>query len=110
MSHPFIASMRRRISSRETSSITALMGSTEEEQFDAQRGPGGALLVGSPQEVIDKLLWEREIFGLQRFLLQLTVGSMSHAQMMRAIELFGTEVVPVVRREATSTASAPSAT
>jgi probable LLM family oxidoreductase len=83
---------------------------TTREQFDAQRGPGGALLVGSPQEVIDKLLWEREIFGLQRFLLQLTVGSMSHAQMMRAIELFASEVVPVVRRETTGAASAPSAT
>jgi probable LLM family oxidoreductase len=68
-------------------------------QFDAERGPGGALLVGSPQQVIDKMLAEYELFHHQRFLLQLTVGPMRHPDVMRAIELLGTEVAPVVRRE-----------
>jgi probable LLM family oxidoreductase len=67
--------------------------------FEAQRGPRGALLVGSPQEVIDKILYERELFGNDRFLLQLTVGAMPHDKVMHAIELLGTVVAPVVRRE-----------
>jgi probable LLM family oxidoreductase len=72
---------------------------TTRQQFEASRGPRGALAVGSPQEVIDKILFQHEIFGHQRFLAQLTVGSVAHAKVMRAIELFGTQVAPVVRRE-----------
>lgn len=72
---------------------------TTRQQFDALRSPRGALLVGSPQEVIDKILHQHELFAHDRFLAQLTVGSMPHAQVMRAIELLGTEVAPVVRRE-----------
>ena len=72
---------------------------TTRSQFDAQIAPGGALLVGSPDEVIEKILFEHEIFRNDRFLLQLSVGTMPHARIMRAIELFGTKVAPVVRRE-----------
>jgi probable LLM family oxidoreductase len=72
---------------------------TSRQQFDAMRGPRGSLLVGSPQEVIDKVLREHELFGHQRALFQLSVGTMPHAALMRAIELLGTEVAPVVRRE-----------
>jgi probable LLM family oxidoreductase len=68
-------------------------------QFDALRSPHGALLIGSPQQVIDKILYEHELFGNDRFLLQLTVGSMPHERVMRAIELLGTDIAPVVRRE-----------
>ena len=71
---------------------------TTRERFEAERGPRGALLVGSPQQVIDKILYEHELFGNQRFLLQLTVGSMPHDKVLRAIELLGTEIAPVVRR------------
>ncbi len=67
--------------------------------FDAQRNIHGALVTGSPQEVIEKILHQHEIFRHDRFLLQLSVGTMPHAQVMRAIELFGTEVAPVVRDE-----------
>ena len=49
--------------------------------------------------MIEKILYQHEIFGHQRFLLQFIVGSLEHAQVMRAIELFGTEVAPVVRAE-----------
>ena len=70
---------------------------TTRQQFDAMRGPRGALLVGSPEEVIDKILFEHELFGHERFLAQLTVGSMPHAAVMRAIELLGTKVAPAVR-------------
>jgi alkanesulfonate monooxygenase SsuD/methylene tetrahydromethanopterin reductase-like flavin-dependent oxidoreductase (luciferase family) len=68
-------------------------------QFDAERGPRGALFVGSAQEVIDKILFQHGLFNHQRFLIQLTVGPMPHDRVMRAIELLGTEVAPVVRRE-----------
>ncbi len=73
--------------------------STTRAQFDAETTPRGALFVGSPQEVIDKILSQYEIFRHQRFLIQLTVGPMPHAKVMRAIELLGTEVAPVVRQE-----------
>ena len=49
--------------------------------------------------MIEKILFQHEIFGHERFLLQFSVGSMPHAKMMRAIELLGTEVAPVVREE-----------
>jgi alkanesulfonate monooxygenase SsuD/methylene tetrahydromethanopterin reductase-like flavin-dependent oxidoreductase (luciferase family) len=67
--------------------------------FEAERGPRGASFVGSPQQVIDKILFQYELFRHQRFLIQLTVGPMPHKDVLRAIELLGTEVAPVVRRE-----------
>ena len=68
-------------------------------QFDAEAELGGALFLGSPQQVIDKILFQHEIFGHQRCLIQLTVGPMPHDKVMRAIELLGSEVAPAVRRE-----------
>ena len=67
--------------------------------YDAMRTLRGALFVGSPEEVVEKLLFQHEIFGHERFLIQLTVGTMPHASVMRAIELLGTEVAPAVRSE-----------
>lgn len=69
------------------------------QQFDAERALHGALFVGDPQQVIDKIMVQYELFRHQRFLIQLTVGPMPHARVMRAIELLGTAVAPVVRRE-----------
>jgi probable LLM family oxidoreductase len=68
-------------------------------QFDAEAALRGALFLGEPQQVIDKILYQHELFRHSRFMLQLTVGPMPHAKVLRAIELFGTEVAPVVRRE-----------
>jgi probable LLM family oxidoreductase len=68
------------------------------EHFDQERGPHGAILVGSPQQVIDKILYEHELFGMNRFMLQLTVGTMPHDKVIRAIELYGTQVAPAVRK------------
>ena len=76
------------------------------QQFELQRGPRGALLVGDPNEVAEKILFERELFGMTRFLLQLAVGPMPHAKIMRAIELFGTKVAPIVRSGAAVTEKA----
>lgn len=66
--------------------------------FDAMRGPDGALFVGSAAEVTDKILRQHEILGFDRFLMHISVGTMPHAQVMRAIEMFGTEVAPAIRR------------
>ncbi len=69
------------------------------EQFDFLRSPRGALVVGSPQEVIEKIVFQYELFGQKRFLAQISVGTLPHAQVLRAIELLGTEVAPAVRAE-----------
>jgi len=68
------------------------------EQFEAMRSPKASLLVGSPAEVTDKILYESEMFGLTRYLLHISVGTLPHAQVMHAIELLGTRVAPEVKR------------
>ncbi len=78
-------------------------------QFDVLRSARGALVVGSPQEVVEKLLFQHELFGHQRFLGQISVGPLPHARVMRAIELLGTEVAPVVRAEIARRSSRPAA-
>jgi probable LLM family oxidoreductase len=69
------------------------------EQFEAGRSPRGALLVGSPEQVAEKILFEHELFGNERFMAQISVGAIEHEKVMRAIELFGTEVAPAIRKE-----------
>lgn len=69
------------------------------QQFEAGRTLRGALFLGSPQEVIDKIMYQYELFGHQRFLAQISVGVMEHSKIMRAIELFGTKVAPVIQQE-----------
>src|SRR5437588_1449314 len=76
----------------------------ERQSFEALRTPRGALLVGSPEQVVEKILFEHELFRHDRFLAQMSVGTMPHAQVMRSIELFGTEVAPAVRKELTASA------
>ena len=66
--------------------------------FEASRSIRGANFVGSPAEVAEKILFQHEIFGHERFLLQMIGGGMPHAQVLRSIELFGTDVAPVVRK------------
>lgn len=68
------------------------------QQFEYMRAPQGALLVGSPQQVIDKILYEYELFKHSRFLAQMSVGTMPHDKMMHSIELFGNVVAPAVRK------------
>lgn len=67
-------------------------------QFEASTTLQGANFVGSPQQIVDKILFQYEIFGHDRFLLQVSVGSLPHEVVMRSIELFGTEVAPAVRK------------
>jgi probable LLM family oxidoreductase len=69
------------------------------EQFDASRALSGSNFVGSPDQIVEKILYQYEIFEHDRFLLQFTVGSLPHAKVLRSIELFGTKVAPAVRAE-----------
>jgi probable LLM family oxidoreductase len=68
-------------------------------QYDALKAPNGALAAGSPDQVAEKLLYEHELFGHQRYLAQMSVGAVEHRDVLRSIERFGTEVAPVVRAE-----------
>jgi probable LLM family oxidoreductase len=80
---------------------------TTREQFDSLRSPRGALVVGSPQEVVEKILFQHEVFGHDRFLAQMSVGDLAHRDVLQAIELFGTEVAPAVRAEVTRRRALP---
>lgn len=71
------------------------------QQFEASTTLKGANVVGSPQEVIDKILYQHEIFGHNRFMIQMSVGSLPHKKLLRSIELFATEVAPAVRKALT---------
>ena len=71
---------------------------TTRNDFEVSRHLRGANFVGSPQEVIDKILFQHEIFDHDRFLMQMSVGPTPHAQIMRSIELFGTKVAPEIRK------------
>ena len=68
------------------------------QQFEQGRSPGGALMVGSVQQVIDKILYEHELFGNTRFLAQGSLGQVPHHMNMKSIELFGTQVAPAIRK------------
>jgi len=67
--------------------------------FDAARSMRGALYVGDPEYVAEKILLLRKNLGVTRFFLHLNVGTMPHREVLRAIELLGTRVAPIVRRE-----------
>src|SRR6266550_4560315 len=67
--------------------------------FDAQRGPYGALLIGDPDEVVDKIVRHSEALGgISRITFQMNASSLPHAKLMRAIETLGTQVAPAVRQ------------
>ena len=71
----------------------------QRQDYDAGRTLRGATVVGSPEDVAAKILYQHELFDHDRFLIQFTVGSLPHEKTMRAIELFGTKVAPIVREE-----------
>ena len=79
---------------------------TSRAQYDAARSARGALFVGSPAEVTDKILAAYEVFGFDRFLIQMAIGVMDHSKVMKAIELLGTRVAPELRKAAATAAVA----
>jgi probable LLM family oxidoreductase len=68
------------------------------EAFDASHTLRGAAFVGSPDQVVEKILFQHEVFNHDRTLLQFSVGSLPHRDLMRSIELFGTHVAAAVRQ------------
>lgn len=71
-------------------------------QLEKQRELRGSDFVGTPDEIIEKILFQHEIFKHQRFLLYMGNNAIDHKKLMRAVELFGTKVAPVVRKEIAS--------
>jgi len=68
--------------------------------FDAQRGPYGALLIGEPDAVVEKILRHSDALGgITRITFQMNASSLPHAKLMRAIEALGTHVAPALRQE-----------
>ena len=76
---------------------------TTRAQFDALRGPTGALLIGDAKTVTEKILYVNEALGgLSRITFQMGVSTLPHEKMLRAIEILGTEVAPMVRSQLTA--------
>jgi probable LLM family oxidoreductase len=76
--------------------------------FNAQLGPTGALLVGDPETVVEKIMQvNHALGGISRLTFQMSVAALPHAKMLRAIELLGTEVAPMVRNSLTSSQPQP---
>ena len=107
-SHGFIADDAKQAADDYYPSATIMMNKigrergwspTTRQQLESSKALRGADFVGSPTEIIEKILFQHKLFGHQRLLLQLGIGSIAHAKMMRAIELLGTQVAPVVRQE-----------
>jgi len=106
--HAFVAPSRREADSAFAAPYLAMMNRIGRErgwppagrsQYEALASPDGALAVGDPEQVAEKILFEHELFGHQRYMGQMSVGAVSHRDVMRSIELFGTEVAPLVRAE-----------
>lgn len=73
---------------------------TTRAQFDAVRGPTGALLIGDAETVVKKILYVNEVLGgLSRITFQMGVSTLPHPKMLRAIEILGTRVAPVIRKQ-----------
>jgi probable LLM family oxidoreductase len=78
-------------------------------EYEALRSPRGAVAAGSPEQVAEKILFEHELFGHQRYIGQMSVGAVEHRDVLRSMELFGTEVAPIVRAEVQRRATAAAA-
>jgi len=84
-------------------------GPMSRRDFDALRTLRGANFIGSPDEIVEKILFQHQIFQHDRFLMMMTIGSLPHDKVMRSIELYGTKVAPAVRQALASEKAAASA-
>jgi probable LLM family oxidoreductase len=114
--HAFIADSSAQADTAFASSYLTMMNRIGRErgwppsgqpEYEALRAPDGALAVGSPEQVAQKILYEHELFGHDRYLAQMSVGAVAHADVMRSIELFATRVAPLVREELARREGAP---
>jgi probable LLM family oxidoreductase len=78
-------------------------------EYEGLRSQHGALAVGTPEQVAEKILLEHELFGNSRYIGQMSVGAVEHADVLRSMELFGTRVAPLVREEVARRASSAAA-
>ena len=106
--HAFVAPTRREADRAFAASYLAVMNRIGRErgwppsgkpEFEALAAPHGPLALGSPEEVAEKIVSFHELFRPERYLGHISIGAVSHHEVMRAIELFGTEVAPLVERE-----------
>jgi len=67
-------------------------------QFDFGKSKHGALFIGEPEAMVDKILHMQELFGLTRFAAHMDVGAPSHRDIMKSIEIYGTKIAPEVRK------------
>lgn len=75
---------------------------SSQEQLESQRVLHGSDFVGSPDEIIEKILYQHDIFKHQRFMIYMGTNAIDHQKIMHAIELLGTKVAPIVRKEIAS--------
>ena len=66
-------------------------------QFEMMRSPEGSLVLGDVETVAAKIIRIREVLGIDRFMLHISVGTLPHEQVLHAIELLGTKVAPLVK-------------
>ena len=113
--HAFVAPSRREADVTFADSYLAVMNRIGRErgwppsgraEYEALASPAGPLAVGSPEEVAEKIVSFHELFRPERYLAHISIGAVSHADVMRAVELFGTQVAPIVQSE---TAPGPTA-
>jgi len=105
-SHGYIARSREQALDESFPYVSAAMNRIGQERgwspmrrgdYDTAATLRGANFVGTPEDVVDKIVFQHEIFGHDRFLLQFTIGGVPHEGILRSIELLGREVVPAVR-------------
>ena len=106
--HAFVGETSHQADSAFASSYLAMMNRIGLErgwppsgrpEYETLRSPHGALAVGSVDDVAQKIVFEHQLFGHQRYIAQMSVGAVAHRDVMRSIELFATEVAPIVRAE-----------
>jgi probable LLM family oxidoreductase len=116
--HAFVANSSAQADSAFASSYLSMMNRIGRErgwppsgqrEYEALRSPSGALAVGSPEQVAEKILHEHELFRHDRYIAQMSVGAVAHADVLRSIELFGTRVAPLVRAEVSARRGADTA-
>ena len=81
---------------REHAPRANLSGEVPRDIYEKRAGPGGPILVGSPQQIIDKPMYERELFAHDRFLGQVDIGGLPYTKVARSIELLTTQVLPSI--------------
>ncbi|MNI82869.1 hypothetical protein D3C73_1396240 [compost metagenome] len=92
--YPYYANYRNYVDQQLGSKASNL----SREEFEQMTRPETALFVGDPQLIIEKMLYQYELFGHQRMMLQLDIGGIPFSKVAKSIELLATEVAPAVRR------------